>query len=245
MPRVRTAYVQKEGNDWINETAFTMASGCEMLGIDVIPFRSKDINDLELSQETLVHGWVSMVRRALVRLNVPEPHVDSLQEELLPFYGRHVYKTTLGEVRMKRGLFVKPATDHKAFTGLVLNDSLACLTQISPFPDEMGVVVSERVEFVTEYRLFVHKGVIVGAKNYRGDFTKIVDFDVAWACIRAFKTAPISYSLDLGLTDDGRTLVVEVNDAFSLGSYGLPALIYAQLVEDRWGQMMGTALPSI
>ncbi len=102
----------------------------------------------------------------------------------------------------------------------------------------MEVVASDVVHFDTEYRLFVNRGLITGAKHYRGDFTKIVDFDIARQCVRAFKSAPISYSLDLGVLDDGRTVVVEVNDAYSLGCYGLAPLIYAQLVEDRWEQMV-------
>lgn len=49
----------------------------------------------------------------------------------------------------------------------------------------------------------------------------------------------MAYSLDLGLAEDGRTLIVEINDCFSLGTYGFPALPYAQMVVDRWSEIVG------
>jgi hypothetical protein len=49
----------------------------------------------------------------------------------------------------------------------------------------------------------------------------------------------VAYSLDLGLAEDGRTLIVEINDCFSLGTYGFPALPYAQMVVDRWSEIVG------
>ena len=236
---VRLAYIQKDGGDWLNETAYTMSQGCQMLGIDVVPFKHPDIGRLPVEKETLVHGWISSVHKALDILGVSPPHVDSLQEDLRPYYRREVWRTTLGWARQHRGYFVKPDKAHKAFTGLVMKGELADLAQTAPFPDEMEVIASEVVTFVSEYRLFIHRGVIVGAKNYRGDFTRIVDFDFAQECVRAYRDAPVAYSLDLGLLEDGTTSVVEVNDAYALGAYGLAPLLYAQLVEDRWAEMVG------
>ena len=67
------------------------------------------------------------------------------------------------------------------------------------------------------------------------------DMSIAEQAIQAFsKEAPCAYALDLGITDDGRTLVVEVNDAYALGSYGAPAVPYVQMVIDRWVEIVGT-----
>ena len=49
--------------------------------------------------------------------------------------------------------------------------------------------------------------------------------------------APAGYSADFGVTDDGRTLLVEVNDGYSLGSGGLVANLYAELLRSRWQEM--------
>lgn len=106
-------------------------------------------------------------------------------------------------------------------------------------PDDTAILASEVVRFVSEYRLFVHRGEIVGCRHYTGDYATPIDFDVARGAVEAFRSAPVGYSLDMGRTDDGRTLVVEVNDAFALGSYGLPSVRYADLVLDRWAEIVG------
>jgi hypothetical protein len=38
--------------------------------------------------------------------------------------------------------------------------------------------------------------------------------------------------------NDGSTVVVEVNDAYALVSYGLPSIPYAQMIDARWQQMV-------
>ena len=42
-----------------------------------------------------------------------------------------------------------------------------------------------------------------------------------------------------GVTDDGKTLLVEVNDAWALGSYGTPPIPYTEMAINRWKQMVG------
>lgn len=41
-----------------------------------------------------------------------------------------------------------------------------------------------------------------------------------------------------GVTREGATLVVEMNDGYALGCYGLAAVPYAQLLEARWQEMV-------
>ena len=243
------AYVQKIGpnspsaGEYINETAFSFASGCRLMGIEVIPFTAEGLDSLELRKDTLVHGWVGSVRRALKKLGVPEPHVDGMPpESLKEFYGRKMWATNMLEVRRRMDtdnhIFIKPLNSQKAFTGHVTSGRISDLIQTSNFEDDFKILASEVVDFVSEYRLFVNKRVFIGCRHYRGDWLKYPDFDIAFKCLEAWKEAPISYSLDLGITREGKTLVVEVNDAFALGAYGLPSIPYTQLVIDRWEEMV-------
>src|SRR4051812_6078281 len=48
---------------------------------------------------------------------------------------------------------------------------------------------------------------------------------------------PAAYPLDPARTDDRRTLLVEVNDAYSLGALGLKPLPYSLLLQTRWEQL--------
>jgi hypothetical protein len=161
----------------------------------------------------------------------------------MPFYGRRLWTSTIGEIRRgcddNQRVFIKPLTEHKAFTGHVTSSAISNLIQTATMPDDMEVLCSEPVEFVSEYRCFVHHGRIVDVRRYRGDFCQLVDIEnVALPCVAAYKSAPVAYSLDLGITPEGRTLVVEVNDVFSLGCYGMASVPYASMVIDRWVEMV-------
>lgn len=50
---------------------------------------------------------------------------------------------------------------------------------------------------------------------------------------------PMACSIDIGVTKDGRTLLIECNDAYSLGSYGLQDFKYAKLLSARRSQLLG------
>ena len=51
--------------------------------------------------------------------------------------------------------------------------------------------------------------------------------------VSCFCSAPAGYSLDVGVTESGETALVEVNDGFSLGTYGLDPIEYAKLLSAR------------
>ena len=61
--------------------------------------------------------------------------------------------------------------------------------------------------------------------------------------VRDYKDIPAGCSLDFGVTDDGRTLLIEMNDGLALGCYGLPDEEYAKLLLARWAELNGTKDP--
>jgi hypothetical protein len=63
---------------------------------------------------------------------------------------------------------------------------------------------------------------------------------VAQALAAYLPEAPAAFSLDIGLTAAGQTVVVEVNDGHSLGAYGLMPLAYAKFLSARWAEMTGS-----
>lgn len=58
--------------------------------------------------------------------------------------------------------------------------------------------------------------------------------------VAAYTSAPNAYALDIGLTAAGATLLIEVNEGYSVGSYGLPSLRYAKFLSARWAQLTST-----
>ena len=112
------------------------------------------------------------------------------------------------------------------------------LLQTAGLSDETEVLCSEVVHFDTEWRGFVLNQELIGLKHYKGDFGKIPDVSIIQAAIAKYTSAPAAYSIDVALTYAGKTVLVEINDAFALGSYGLDPVKYAQMIEARWDQIV-------
>jgi hypothetical protein len=240
------AYIQKaEGTgEFLSEATYTFWHGCNQMGIATLPFYPSEIDTLPLRKETLVNGGIGMVRKALTRLGVPQPRLDGLPPaQIAEFYGRRMWATTMAEARQNyednKHFFIKPLKLHKEFSGHVTSGQVGTLMLTSSLPDDFEILASEVIRFEVEYRLFVYKRRIIGSRFYRGDFRKSIDYSVAEKCVELFDTSPVAYSLDMGRTPDGFTRVVEVNDAFSLGSYGMSSVPYARMVVDRWQEMVG------
>ena len=50
---------------------------------------------------------------------------------------------------------------------------------------------------------------------------------------QAFTKSPKAYILDVGITDNDLNVLIEVNDAYSISSYGLSPVLYAKYSESR------------
>ena len=50
---------------------------------------------------------------------------------------------------------------------------------------------------------------------------------------------PAACAMDICLTGEGKTLLVEFNDAYALGCYGLAQVWYAKMISTRWSQLLG------
>ena len=97
------------------------------------------------------------------------------------------------------------------------------------------------VRWASEHRVYVVRGRVVGIRHYAGDPAISPDEAVVSEAVRALREwgeATAGYGLDLGVLDDGRTALVEWNDGFSLGSYGLDAGSYTELILARWSELV-------
>lgn len=189
----------------------------------------------------VVAGTIPVVRAALGILGIPVPSPLDYPSELQDRLGRRIWRTTLGAVRRdwrpESPLFVKTAELGKAFTGHLIaqfND----LLKSSAFPDDLLVWASEPLPPLrSEFRAYVLRGEVVGVKHYAGDYEATPRRTFVEGMVADWRDAPVAYALDVGIADD-REVLVEANDAYALGNYGLPSVIYAQLVEARWEEFV-------
>jgi hypothetical protein len=221
-----------------DRNAFAALEGFRQLGIETAPFYGfGDINTLnDLGPEVGITGFVGDTLNALTKLGIPHPSPMDYPEEIQECLGRRVWKTTMGEVRgTTQPVFLKPF-QHKAFTGFIYRGPTREAVRTSLLSDEDPVWCSEVVNFVSEYRVYVKDGEILGAYLYKGDWSHALDRWTVEGAVRAYKSSPRAYSLDFGITQ-GYTRLVEANDSFALGNYGLPSPLYAQMIEARWEEL--------
>lgn len=241
---LKKAYIRFSGGLPNNQNTYAAADGFNQMGVDIVPFRSlEEIQGFDdLGDTAIVVGNIADVLTALDKMGVPRPVEVDYPAHLGWLLGRSVKTMQIEDVR--RGterVFVKPVT-QKLFTGLVWSpdDPLARMV-LAPYEYETPVMVSDVVDFVSEWRCFVKRHTLVGAKHYKGDWTKAPSrqlLDVAIAQGRGIMSD--AYAIDLGVTVDGQTLLVEVNEGFALGSYGLASVVYASFMEARWEQFVNS-----
>ena len=217
------------------------AVGFTLRGEDVRLFERSEFDNLPLRESDVVFAGFSYARRAFERLGFNVPHLDYIPQETLPFAGRDLWLEDIGTVRKRvqdgEQIFFKPTPDRpKLFAGQVASQTKDLIATANA-PNDTIVFCSEPVRFVSEHRAFVLHGELIGLRHYQGDPLAFPNPDTVRAAIAAYATAPAAYAYDFGVTDDGRTLVVEVNDGYSSGAYGLSPLRYARVISARWDEI--------
>lgn len=138
----------------------------------------------------------------------------------------HLFKLSLDELIKKlmftnKEYFVKETEGFKStfadtYGYLFNSDSMGYLSKSEYF-------VSNKLNIVSEYRLFVFNGVIKGIYNYSGDFLTFPNsesIEVVNDAINKFKSHDLkAYTLDIAITKN-KTYVLEIHPFFSCGLYG-------------------------
>jgi hypothetical protein len=221
-------------------------------GYDVVGFERAELDvgrlDGELlgdAENTIVCGSVAVVCDALARAGRPAPANIDFPAELKSFVGRAISEATMGEVRQwgeespeRLPVHVKPRDRHKLFAGKVVREYRDFIS-LSGVPADEPVLVQEVVDLVSEWRGTVLRGKVLNVAHYKGDALSFPDAKVIAGAVEAFTSAPIGYGMDWAVTADGRAMLVEINDGFALGNYGVRGHHYTALIECRWRQLMG------
>ncbi len=201
------------------------------------------INDIDLmtdlSRTVGVAGFIGDVHHALRKMGKPIPENVDYPDELTEFLGRNIIIGTLDELRMHPGkpMFIKPL-EHKAFSGFVWDGGKVSRSRIVTHGDETKVFMCEPLTFVSEFRSFILYDQVIDCRLYKGDWSKAPDRVVVESAVKKMKkSSPMAYCLDWGVTDTGKTLLVEMNEGYAFGGYGLSHVSYAQMLSARWHEM--------
>lgn len=249
MIRKALLQVNPQTREFIDPNVFSAYYAYERLGVETERFTWPDLRDgkVPLAEDVLVVGGVLTVRTALDQLRVSQPPCLDYPACLRTHLRRQVRKGLLGEVRaslvedvLNPPLFIKPVEGHKDFDGHVVR-CYRDLIRTAGFSSDMPVWISDDVEFSSESRYFVRNGKILGVGHYRGDPLTIPDSLMVAGAMRTYEEsgeAPAAYTLDFGALSTGETALVEVNDGFAFGTYGLNPLEHVKMLEARWEEMV-------
>jgi len=213
-------------------------------------------------------GSVEFVRAAMELAGVNEPAPMSYPECLLPLLGRSVSQARLDELvelnqTGQSGLpdapprFIKPVRT-KLFNGFIWEpqkpdsqytahdlEQLQALRSLRDQTPAEPVWISEVVTMASEWRFYVLGSRLVGQARYDDGHEDALEPEMsvvshAIALMdQQTSPAPAAYALDFARLADGRTVLVEANDAWALGLYAhaMPSQRYMQMLAARWAQL--------
>ncbi len=246
---MRTKYDNEMQMDIPHHIDFANAMyGFREMGAEIIPYHTiSEIVDW-VTREDIVLDYIAPCRYIFNKFGV-DPYLDYYPEVLKPFLGRKIWRDTINnfskdEEKWSKGYFIKPIKE-KAFTGKIVRN-IADLVGCGSCYEDYEILVSEPIEVVGEWRCFIRYDGILEispygwSENYIG-FQYHYDWNIVNRMLEAFSTweeRPAACSMDICVTKDGRTLLVECNDAYALGCYGLPDIYYAKLISARWSQLL-------
>lgn len=236
---MKKCYIRYQEECPDSENTYAAFKGFCLKGIETAPFYGfGDIETLDdLGPDVGISGFIADVFTALKKIGIAKPEPIDYPEELREFLGRNVSQAILGDIIYGPNFkFVKPI-EQKLFTGFLYTNSVYDGRRTVGVPNDTPVWISDPVEFVSEYRVFVLQRDILEARFYKGDWGVAPDRKVVEKIVDTYRSGPRTYAVDVGVTKEGKTLIVECNNAYALGAYGLPAIKYATMVDDSWDEL--------
>lgn len=227
---------------------YDLYQGFKELGEEIKTYTAADVftDTIPRTEDNIVVGHIDQCRRHIKAITGQDvPDLD-YPIELIPFMKRKVAKTTLGEIYNRvtsdevfEPIFIK-SVDQKHITGFVCSNFTDYSRNCGGSDYSKQVYTSEVLDFKAEFRTYIHRHDIVACLRYKGDYDKAPNRETVEEMLYALRNVkmPVAYSIDVGIIATGETVLVECNDGFALGNYGVSARRYAEMNRDRWYQMI-------
>lgn len=216
----------------------------------------KSVVELETSKDYIFIWWINETRYWLNLLKIPLEEID-YPLELKEFWGRNITLTTIDKVK-KYPFFIKPLKWKEFNWSGINNEEDYFQKVIIPLSEKnlelywktidikkgiellwnIKVWISDSIDFISEWRVFIKEWEILDWKHYKGDWLISPDKDTVIKMVYALWLKYHWYALDVWVTKEWKTLLVEVNDWYSLWTYWLESLKYCNLLLARYKQLL-------
>ena len=176
-------------------------------------------------------GSVEFTKEFALVNSIAIPYFSTYPDELIPFLGRKI-----------RPGILKDATDHEFVKPILVKKFDGTIKKnLDNVNYDSMIWISEPIIPKYEWRIYILDGKILGYSRYDDndeEYPLVLSF--VEKMIAAFGDAPIGYSLDVALLEDGRFVLIEANDAWSLGFYPWGTMKendYIKLITRRWKEI--------
>jgi len=202
----------------------------------LIPYEDVESGKFDmLIKDHLFVGSVEFMKEVFKRHNISDvkvPKNSNRECEIITLKEAHK-RVADGEY-----LFIKPI-DIKLFTGLVLDGcQYSCLTGL---PDKTKVMAYKPFNspLKSEWRIYVWNNEMIDSRHYSDDFRVSPDYNYVDEIIKENKeTFPKAYTIDIGILENDDNVVVEFNDMWAIGNYGMDNGEYLKLLKDRYFEII-------
>jgi hypothetical protein len=243
------AYLEKCGKEWFDDYVYLARQPLEDRGFEIVSFDGTFLDDFiertVFDENDILVGSVEATKAFWEAVGIQVPSYIGYPKFLEEFYNRTIKKTRFGKITVDDlPIFIKPAYDVKEFTGFVLEKSSTLYNigmYYSGVNPNTAVYTSSPIDIISEYRCFVYKDELVGIKHYDGDFCTFPKTSTIYRIIDAYKgKSPIAYTIDVGIVNNvtsEKTIIVEINDFWAIGGYGLDGKTYVRMLIDRFQEI--------
>ena len=236
-----------EDGDYASINVAAAAAGFKASGAAVERYNKLDDVFGWVTESDIVVDGVRQTERVFQKFGIVR-NVSDYPEVLLPFTGRRIWTDTVGHLRKgcSEALFVKP-TKEKLFAGRVITSAQDWAAHVS-ISSGQEVFCSDVIDIRSEYRVFIRYDSVLDVRPYYGDYHYSVNTSLIDTAIDAFtrwEDRPAACALDFAVTNRRKTVFLELNDAYSIGAYGLDPILFERFLATRWTQLMDVPDPYI
>jgi len=201
----------------------------------------ENLEEIPLNRNTMVVGYIEDTKWFFEQMNWEVPYDLTLPIELWTerYLKRYITKYSSYE-DLKNcckiidfPIFLKPNNVKSFYPTIIKN-----LDDLKPYENCKDFLISELIDIVSEYRCYIIDKKIVGCYNYLGSVYHYPNLSLVDDMIKEFTDAPIGYSIDVAVLKNGETCLIECNDGWSLGNYGLEPKLYTRLLTERWIEIL-------
>lgn len=204
-----------------------------------------------LREGALPVGSVEFVRSAMALAGIAEPANLSYPRGCERWLRRALSTQRAGDVHHR--CFIKPVYT-KLFNGFVFEPGLHPDSldehdreQMEIFlrlPSDTLVLTSDVITLVSEWRYYVQGGQVIGAARYDPDGSDDAPAPNESELKQCIADLAIThpYALDMGVTADGQTVLIEGNDAWAIGFYrgAMSNVAYLEFLSTRWATLLAS-----